>query len=135
VLKLTKKYQIIGLLSIAMVWLLSGLFCKLLNFEPRHLQIVSRILGADYATLFTQIIGILEIGMAIWIVSCIVPKLCAMAQIILVLAMNVIEIIVTPDLLLFGRWNIIPALLFVSIVYYYQFIWLRKINTTHVSLS
>jgi uncharacterized membrane protein YkgB len=118
-----------------MVWFISGLFCKLLNFEPRHPQIVSRILGVEYADIFTAIIGILEILLAILVVSGILPKLCALAQIILVLLMNVIEITITPDLLLFGRWNIVPAFLFVSMVYYYQFIWLKKINTTHVSLS
>ncbi len=117
-----------------MVWLISGLFCKLLNFEPRHEQIVTRILGSGHATLFTQTIGILEIGMAIWVISGLFARFCAMTQIILVLAMNIMEITLTPDLLLFGRWNILPALLFVSLVYYYQFIWSKKI-TSHVSLS
>jgi len=33
---------------IALIWLINGLFCKLLNFVPRHEEIVKRILGVFF---------------------------------------------------------------------------------------
>lgn len=35
--------------SLAAVWLINGLLCKVLNFVPRHQQIVAEILGANYS--------------------------------------------------------------------------------------
>ena len=48
---------------IAAVWFINGLFCKLLNFVPRHQQIVAQILGEEYAVILTKLIGVAEIGM------------------------------------------------------------------------
>ncbi|MET0466024.1 MAG: DoxX-like family protein [Chitinophagaceae bacterium] len=46
---------------ISLVWLINGLYCKLLNQIPRHQLIVSRILGDEYAGALTKIIGVSEI--------------------------------------------------------------------------
>lgn len=54
---------------IAAVWLVNGLFCKVLNLVPRHQQIVAAILGEDYSKQLTVLIGLWEIVMSIWIVS------------------------------------------------------------------
>ena len=99
---------------IAAVWLINGLFCKLLNLVPRHQQIVARILGEEHAVLFTKIIGGGEVLMAIWIISRFRHRLCTFTQIILVATMNVIEFFVAPDLLLFGRANSIVAAVFIG---------------------
>jgi DoxX-like family len=107
---------------IALVWLVNGLICKLLNLVPRHQLIVARILGIEYAVLFTKTIGVLEIGMALWIFSRIKTKWCAIAQIIIVLSMNVLEFSLVPDILLFGKANMFIALLFCVIVYYNEFL-------------
>jgi hypothetical protein len=93
-----------------------------LNLVPRHAEIVARILGTDYAHLLTILIGISEIGMAVWILSGILPKLNAISQITIVLTMNIIEFTLAPDLLLWGRANLIFALLFCILVYYNQFV-------------
>ena len=103
---------------IAGVWLWFGLYSKVLNGVPRQQLIVGRILGETHAILLTKTIGILEIGMAIWVLSRIKPRWCAMLQIVLVGTMNTLEFFVIPDLLLFGRLNLVIALLFMALVYY-----------------
>lgn len=103
-------------IGIALVWLINGLFCKLLNLIPRHELIVSRILGADIAPVAVKIIGVLEILMFCWIISRIKPRLCALIQVLIIAAMNIIEFILAPDLLLFGKVNIIFAALFIVII-------------------
>jgi len=111
---------------IALVWLINGLFCKVLNLVPRHELIVQRILGADYSRLFTILIGVLETGMAIWIVSGARKRLNAVAQIILIACMNTLEFFIAPDLLLWGRFNAVFAFLFILIIYYNGFLVRRR---------
>lgn len=108
-------------IGISLVWLINGLFCKVLDFVPRHELIVSRILGTEYASIFTKLIGIAEILMVVWILSGFKSKHCAIFQMIVVAAMNVLEFILVPDLLLFGRFNIVFAFLFISIIYINEF--------------
>lgn len=112
---------------IASVWILNGLFCKVLNFVPRHEQIVSRILESEYSEPLTVLIGVFEVIMAIWIFSNIKPKLNAMTQILIITTMNILEFILVPDLLLWGRFNIIFAFILILIVYSNTFYFNRKI--------
>ncbi|HTA83792.1 MAG TPA: DoxX-like family protein [Bacteroidia bacterium] len=98
------------------------MFCKILNLVPRHELIVSRILGKSYSHTVTKTIGALEILMFIWVISRIQSRWCAITQIIIVVAMNITEFILVPDILLFGRANIIVALFFISIVFFNEFI-------------
>lgn len=108
-------------IGIAIVWIVNGLFCKVLLLVPRHQQIVARILGVEHAGLLTRTIGILEIGMAVWVLSGIKSRWCAITQILLVAVMNIIEFIVVPDLLLFGRINILVAAIFIYVIYRNEF--------------
>jgi hypothetical protein len=73
---------------------------------------VARILGEDHAFLLTHLIGISEIAMAAWILSGIRWKRSAAAQIATVATMNVIEHFLAPDLLLFGKFNSLIALVY-----------------------
>lgn len=106
--------------AIALVWLINGLFCKVLNLVPRHELIVSRILGSQFAEPATKMIGVLEIAMVFWILSGIRSRWCVITQVAVVAAMNVIEYILVPDLLLFGRLNILVAICFMLVVLYKQ---------------
>lgn len=106
---------------IALVWIANGLFCKVLNFVPRHEQIVARILGVNNSRVLTILIGLSEIVMAIWILSRYKTKLNAIAQIIVVGTMNTLEFILVPDLLLWGKVNSLFAFLFILVVYYNEF--------------
>ena len=116
---------------IALVWLINGLYCKVLNGVPRHQEIVARILGTTHATLFTKAIGIAEILMAVWIISRIQPPLNAVAQMLIIATMNAIEYFMAPDLLLFGHWNAVVALLFIAVIYSNEFL-LRRQQHSHV---
>ena len=112
--------------SIGLVWLINGLFCKVLNLVPRHQEIVARILGAAYSRPLTIIIGCSEIFMAIWIISKYKMRMNAITQIAIVAIMNTLEFIIAPDLLLWGRWNALFALLFILVVYFNQFYLMKK---------
>jgi uncharacterized membrane protein YphA (DoxX/SURF4 family) len=117
-----------GLLNyfIATVWVANGLFCKVLNLVPRHQQIVGRILGDDYSRALTILIGLSEIGMAIWILSGLWPRLNAVTQILIIVTMNVLEFVLVPDLLMWGKANSIFAFLFVLLIYYNEFHFNKK---------
>ncbi|MCD9017167.1 DoxX-like family protein [Parachryseolinea silvisoli] len=107
---------------ICLVWLANGLLCKVLNLVPRHQEIVARILGEQYSEPFTKVIGISEIVLAVWIVSRIKSRFCAVFQMAIVGMMNIIEFIIAPDLLLFGRMNIMFASMFIMLIYVNEFI-------------
>ncbi|MCG9898473.1 MAG: DoxX-like family protein [Hydrotalea sp.] len=113
---------------IAIVWLANGLFCKVLNFVPRHEQIVARILGNDYSRTLTILIGLSEIVMAIWILTKLKAKFNAITQMTVVATMNILEFILVPDLLLWGRLNSVFAFLFIALVYYNEFVLNKKLN-------
>jgi len=106
---------------IASVWLINGLFCKVLDLVPRHSEIVGALLGNTHSSIMTIVIGISEILMAIWIVSKFKSRLNAIAQITIVITMNIIEFTFTPHLLLWGKMNLIFALIFVTIIYLNEF--------------
>ena len=116
-----KQFHKISNILIAMVWLVNGLLCKLLNLVPRHEMIVARILGNSRAGLLTKLIGAAETLMAIWILSRIKPRLNSIFQIVIIAVMNCIEFVLAPDLLLWGRFNAAFALLFIVFIYYNGF--------------
>ena len=101
---------------IAGVWLINGLFCKVLNLVPRHQEIISEILGASYARSLTIAIGLSECLMAFWILSRYFSRICSMTQIILIAVMNIMEYFLVPDLLLWGKWNSFYAFLFIILI-------------------
>jgi hypothetical protein len=81
---------------IASVWLINGLYAKLLGFVPRH-------------------------GVATWIMVGLYRRQTAAAQIGIILTMNVLETILAPDLLLWGRLNLLFAVLFCGLVYFHGY--------------
>jgi hypothetical protein len=112
---------------IASVWVINGLFCKVLNLVPRHQEIVSKILSNEYARSLTIIIGVSEICMAVWIISKFKSRLNTIVQIVVVASMNIIEFLLVPNLLLWGNFNIFFAFLFIIIVYFHEF-YFNKLN-------
>lgn len=106
---------------IAAVWLVNGLFCKVLNLVPRHQQIVAAILGEQYAGLLTKTIGVAEMAMALWIVTGMFPRVNAITQITVIAVMNVLEFILVPDLLLWGRLNLLFAFIFIFVIWYNRY--------------
>lgn len=115
-----KNYKILTF-CIATVWIVNGLFCKVLNLVPRHEQIVTQILGDEYSRVLTLLIGLSEIAMAIWILSKYKSRLNAITQIAIVGIMNTLEFLLVPDLLLWGKLNSLFAIVFILVVYFNEF--------------
>ena len=117
-------YRIINYI-IASIWLVNGFLCKVLNLVPRHKQIVSRILGDEYSRELIILIGISEIAVAGWILLQFKSKVNALFQIVIIASMNILEFILAPDLLLWGRYNIVFACLLIAIIWVNEF-YIRK---------
>ena len=117
-----KKHKLITFL-IALVWIVNGFICKLLGLVSRHEEIVERISSFDRSSAYfaTLGIGFLEILMAIWILSNYKARLNAIIQIIIIALMNILEFILAPDLLLWGKLNSVFAFLFIVLIYYNEF--------------
>jgi hypothetical protein len=92
-----------------------------LNLVPRHQEIVARILDNYHPGFFTKAIGVSEILMGAWILSGFKSRLNAIVQIIVIASMNILEFILAPDLLLWGRFNSLFAFLFILLIYYNEF--------------
>lgn len=122
-----KIYKILTF-CIATVWIVNGLFCKVLNLFPRHEQIVARILGDNYSRVLIVLIGLSEIVMAIWVLSKFKSRLNAIVQIVIVGIMNTLEFILVPDLLLWGKLNSLFAFIFILVVYFNEFYLNKKIT-------
>lgn len=106
---------------IALVWFINGLFCKILNLVPRHQEIVQQILNTTHATVLTKGIGLSEIFMAAWILSGIARKLNAWTQVIIIAAMNTMEFLLVPHLLLWGRLNAFFACLLILLILFNEY--------------
>jgi len=106
---------------IVAIWVANGLFCKILNLVPRHELIVAKILGDKYSGSLTMIIGWAEILMAIWVLSGHRSRLNSIVQILIIAAMNLLEFILVPEMLLWGRANIIFAFILILVIYFNEF--------------
>ncbi len=93
---------------------------------PRHQQIVGEILGETHAWLLTKAIGVSEVLMVVWVLSRVKSKFCAIFQMIVVATMNIVEFICVPHLLLFGRFNIVLASIFIALIYVNEFILAKR---------
>ena len=120
---------------IALIWFINGLLCKVLNLVPRHQEIVSEITNSSYSKELTIIIGVLEILMCFWILSKIQPKLNAAIQIGIIALMNILELIIVPDLLLWGRYNSVFALLLILFIYLTNFHLNKYFKTKHYAFN
>jgi hypothetical protein len=114
--------------SIATIWLANGLLCKVFNLVPRHQQIVAAILGDKYSRRLTISIGLSEVAMSIWILSSVNTRLNALSQIIIIATMNALEFLLVPDLLLWGKFNSVFALLLIVVIYYNEFYLNKKLT-------
>lgn len=92
------------------------MLCKILGLVPRHQLIVGTILGEEHARLFTILIGVSEVCMGIWILTNLWPRLNALMQIGIIAIMNILEFLLVPDLLLWGKFNSLFALILISII-------------------
>lgn len=76
--------------SVAAVWLYEGLWCKILGGMPSQAEVVKAVplLGPRFGSLFLNALGIVEVGLAVWVMAGIVPGMCAIVQIALLVLLN-----------------------------------------------
>ena len=76
--------------AVALVWLYEGLWCKLLNGDPRQLEVVKNVpnYGPRVGALFLKALGVVEVALALWALSGISPLWCALAQTLLLVTLN-----------------------------------------------
>src|SRR5687768_3565290 len=89
-------------LLVASVWLVHGLYNKLLGGSARHLAIVQSVPGLEGSTgeAVLTAVGFGEVALAVWIVSARAPLVCATVQTIVLLTMNAVELTFARHLLL-----------------------------------
>src|SRR5260370_34982046 len=77
-------------LALGGIWLHEGAWAKILDRDPSHREIVSRLPGMDAgrARAATTAIGVMEVGMAAWVLSGRRPRTCAAAQTVLMAVFN-----------------------------------------------
>lgn len=77
--------------AVAVVWLYEGLWCKLLRGQPHEFQVVEAVpyFGPRIGALFLQALGVVEVAIAVWTLSAISPVVCAVAQTLLLVTLNV----------------------------------------------
>lgn len=77
-------------LAIALVWLYQGLWCKVLGGAPRHEAVIAAapFIGPATARAAMVAIGLVECGLALWVVSGWRMRWAALAQTALLVGMN-----------------------------------------------
>ena len=68
-----------------------------------------------------------------WILSRIKSRFCAIFQMAIVGTMNIIEFILVPDLLLFGKMNIVFASIFIAVIYVNEFVFRKRETINQVA--
>ena len=76
--------------SVALVWLYEGLWCKILGRVRSQVDVVTAVprLGPLFGSQFLKALGVVEIALAIWVMTGIAPGTCALAQTALLIALN-----------------------------------------------
>ena len=105
--------------AVASVWLVHGLYNKLLGGSPRHLAIVQSVPGleGDAGRAALTLIGVFEVAIAVWIVSRRAPRTCAAVQTVALLSMNVVELTYARRLLLWPAGLVPVNLAFLALAW------------------
>jgi uncharacterized membrane protein YphA (DoxX/SURF4 family) len=76
--------------SVAAVWLYEGLWCKILGRVPLQREVVAAVprLGPRFGAPFLKALGIVEVALAVWVITGIAPGICAIAQTALLILLN-----------------------------------------------
>src|SRR5580704_8969860 len=77
-------------LSIALVWLYQGLWCKVLGRSAGHVAVISAVpfIGATGSRVALILLGLVECSIAVWVLSGKRTQQAAIVQTVLLVAMN-----------------------------------------------
>jgi uncharacterized protein YqjF (DUF2071 family) len=106
-------------IALAAVWLVHGLYNKLLGGSPRHLAIVQSVpgLGGETGRHVLVAVGAGEMLIAAWMLSRRAPRACAAVQTVVLLSMNVLELTYARPLLLWPAGLLPLNLCFLALVW------------------
>jgi uncharacterized membrane protein YphA (DoxX/SURF4 family) len=78
-------------ISVAAVWFYEGLWCKLLGRMQSQFQVVKAVprLGLLFGSPFLKALGVVEVALAVWVLSGIAPGTCAIVETALLVLLNV----------------------------------------------
>ncbi len=87
--------------AVAAVWLYEGLWCKLLRGEPREFEVVKAVprYGPRFGVPFLMTLGIVEVTVALWVLSGITPFLCVLTQTVLLVSLNASGLLWASDII------------------------------------
>ena len=104
---------------VAAVWLVHGLYNKLLGGSARHLAIVQSVPGLEGSAgeRVLAAVGIGEVVVALWVLSAWRPWLCAATQTVVLLSMNLVELTFARSLLLWPAGLIPLNLAFLTLAW------------------
>lgn len=104
---------------VAAVWLVHGLYNKLLAGSPRHLAIVQSVPGLSgrRGIYMLAAVGIFEVLIGMWVLSRRAAWTCAATQSVALLSMNVVELIYARRLLLWPAGLIPVNLVFLGLAW------------------
>jgi uncharacterized membrane protein YphA (DoxX/SURF4 family) len=76
--------------GVASVWLYEGLWCKILGRAPSQVEVVTAVphLGPRLGSPFLKALGVVEVGLAVWVMAGIAPGMCAMVEAALLVVLN-----------------------------------------------
>ena len=76
--------------AVAAVWIYEGLWCKLLHGQPHELAVVEAVprFGPKIGARFLQALGVVEIALGVWVLAGVAPRVCAIAQTLLLVTLN-----------------------------------------------
>jgi len=76
--------------AVAAVWLYEGLWCKILGRLPSQAQVVASVpgLGSRFALPFLKALGVVEVLLAAWVLSGILPGACAITETAFLIVLN-----------------------------------------------
>ncbi len=85
--------------AVAAVWLYEGLYCKLLQGQPREFEVVKAVprYGPRFGVPFLMLLGAVEVAVALWVLSGAAPFLCALTQTGLLVALNTSGLLLARD--------------------------------------
>lgn len=77
-------------LSVAAVWTYEGLWCKLLGRMPSQFAMMIELprCTPERAVLLLRLLGLVEMSLALWVLSGDAPAACALAQILVLITLN-----------------------------------------------
>lgn len=87
--------------AVAAVWLYEGLWCKVFGRAQLEAQVVAKVpmFGPRFGRSFLKALGVIEVLLAAWVISAIHPGACAIAEVTLLVVLNVNGLLWSRDII------------------------------------